>query len=165
MKLKGSCHCGSVRFEVTAAHPYPFMLCYCSICRKTAGAGGYSINLGADFASLNVAGDEYISVYRPILRNSQTGEEEVSPGERHFCSRCGSALWGWDPRWPELVHPHASAIDTPLPVPPVRTHMMLGSKAAWVPVNAQPHDKFFEAYPDESLAGWHRRHGLERWKP
>lgn len=161
MQLKGSCHCGAVRFEVAAPHPYPFLLCYCSICRKTGGSGGYGINLGAEFATLQVEGRDCISIYRPIMRDEERGTEETSPGERHFCSRCGSALWAWDPRWPDLVHPHASAIDTPLPVPPVRTHMMLGSKATWVPVHAQPHDRFFEIYPNESLAEWHRRHGLE----
>jgi hypothetical protein len=160
MQLQGSCHCGGVRFEVTAPHPYPFLLCYCSICRKTAGGGGYGINLGADYTSLKLQGSEFITIYRPRMRNEADGTEEVSPGERHFCSRCGSALWAWDPRWPELVHPHASAIDTPLPLPPQTSHMMLGSKASWVPVHAGPHDRFFEAYPDESLAEWHRRHGL-----
>lgn len=160
MQLQGSCHCGGVRFEVTAPHPYPFLHCYCSICRKTAGGGGYGINLGADYTSLKLQGSEFITVYRPRMRNEADGTEEVGPGERHFCSCCGSALWAWDPRWPELVHPHASAIDTPLPLPPQTSHMMLGSKASWVPVHAGPHDRFFETYPDESLAEWHRRHGL-----
>ena len=44
---------------------------------------------------------------------------------------CGSALWLYDKRWPDLVHPFASAIDTPLPVPPRSTHLML-IKAPWV---------------------------------
>jgi hypothetical protein len=35
-------------------------------------------------------------------------------GVVRFCSVCGSALWVWDPRWPERVHPFASAIDTDL---------------------------------------------------
>ncbi|MCP4010552.1 MAG: GFA family protein, partial [Proteobacteria bacterium] len=30
MLLKGSCHCGAVKFELESAHPYPFNLCYCS---------------------------------------------------------------------------------------------------------------------------------------
>ena len=47
MKLNGSCHCQAVRFTVDAASPCPYMRCYCSICRKTAGGGGYAINLGA----------------------------------------------------------------------------------------------------------------------
>lgn len=48
MLLKGSCHCGAVRFSVNSLHPYPYMRCYCSICRKTAGGGGYAINLAGD---------------------------------------------------------------------------------------------------------------------
>jgi hypothetical protein len=69
-------------------------------------------------------------------------------------------LWLYDPTWPDLVHPHASAIDTPLPEPPERVHIMLGSKAAWVQPDIRPGDERFDAYPDESLADWHRRHGM-----
>jgi hypothetical protein len=71
------------------------------------------------------------------------------------------ALWLWDPNWPELVHPHASAIDTPLPIPPERTHLMLGSKATWVEPNLGPRDKACDGYPAESIAEWHQRLGLE----
>ncbi|MGI9483619.1 MAG: GFA family protein, partial [Hyphomicrobiales bacterium] len=60
----------------------------------------------------------------------------------------------------ELIHPLASVIDTELPVPTERTHMMLGSKASWVPLNIGPNDKTFDEYPDESLAAWHERLGL-----
>ena len=160
MLLRGSCHCGAVRFSVHSPHPYPYNLCYCSICRKTAGGGGYAINLGADAESLEITGREYLKVYQARLHSS-SGETTVSPGHRNFCAECGSALWLWDPRWPDLIHPHASAIDTPLPVPPERTHIMLGSKANWVPVHAEENDRTFEEYPDESLAEWHRRLNLE----
>ncbi len=161
MLLEGSCHCGAVHFRVSSPHPYPFCLCYCSICRKTAGGGGYAINLGAEFETLEVEGREHIREYRARLRDEETGRETVSEARRSYCSECGSALWLWSPRWPELVHPHASAIDTPLPVPPERTHIMLGSKAPWVVVHADPQDKLFDEYPDESLAQWHQRLGLE----
>ena len=67
---------------------------------------------------------------------------------------------GDDPRWPELVHPFASAIDTPLPEAPAYVHMMLGSKANWVPVQAGPGDEHSDAYPPESLEEWHRAHGM-----
>ncbi|MNY41749.1 hypothetical protein D3C86_1765870 [compost metagenome] len=59
-----------------------------------------------------------------------------------------------------MIHPFASAIDTPLPVPPEHTHLMLGSKASWVEVEAQPADLQFDLYPEESLAQWHERLGL-----
>ena len=39
--LEGSCHCGAVHFTVRSHTPQPYMHCYCSICRKTAGGGGY----------------------------------------------------------------------------------------------------------------------------
>ena len=161
MELKGSCHCGSVKFSLHSPHPYPFNLCYCSICRKTAGGGGYAINLSGDYKTMKVTGKANLSVYRAKLRDEKTGKVTRSTGRRHFCKKCGSALWVWDPQWPELVHPFASAIDTELPVPPERTHLMLGSKAGWVPVLAGPRDKKFDEYPEESLAEWHQRLKLE----
>jgi hypothetical protein len=32
MELRGSCHCGAVRFRLDSATPYPYMACYCSNC-------------------------------------------------------------------------------------------------------------------------------------
>ena len=155
MKLQGSCHCGGVSFTVESAQPYPFMRCYCSICRKTAGGGGFAINLGADARTLKVKGKTHLRVYRARLDGAGK-----SSAQRHFCGVCGSALWVWDESWPELVHPHASAIDTELPVPPEHVHLMLGSKASWVEVEGKPRDARFEAYPDVSLAAWHEQRGL-----
>ena len=51
MKLEGSCHCRAVRFSLDPQSPYPDMRCYCSICRKTGGGGGYAINLMGDAAT------------------------------------------------------------------------------------------------------------------
>ena len=161
MHLEGSCHCGRVRFSLESAHPYPFDLCYCSICRKTAGSGGFGINLGGENATLDVDGREHINVYHARMVDPETGEASESPAERRFCKHCGSALWVWDPRWPALVHPFASAIDTELPVPPERTHLMLASKPSWVEVHAGAKDQRFDYYPKESLAEWHARLGLE----
>ena len=161
MELKGSCHCGAVRFSVHSPHPYPFNLCYCSICRKTAGGGGYAINLGANYSTLEVHGEDKVAVFHAKIRDKKTGAVKESPGERRFCSVCGSALWVWDPRWPDLVHPFASAIDTELPAAPERTHMMLSSKPAWVRVADDHDDKCVAAYPDESLSDWHLRLGLQ----
>jgi hypothetical protein len=154
MKLAGSCHCGAVRFSVTAYAPVPYLRCYCSICRKTAGGGGYAINLGAQAESLRVEGEDHVTVFHANI------DGEDSPAERRFCSRCGSALWVWDPRWPDLVHPFASAIDTPLPEPPESEHIMLGSKANWVRDDGGPADRRHDEYPTQSLEDWHRARGL-----
>lgn len=154
MQLDGSCHCGAVRFSVMAYAPVPYLRCYCSICRKTAGGGGYAINLGARADTLRVEGADNITIFHAII----DGEE--SKGERRFCSKCGSALWVYDPRWPDLVHPFASAIDTPLPAAPESEHMMLDSKANWVKAELATGDRHFEEFPDQSLEEWHRAHGL-----
>ena len=160
MHLDGSCHCGKITFSVESAQPVPFMRCYCSICRKTAGGGGYAINLGAVARSMTVTGERYLRIYRAQLRDEHGGGTHPSSARRYFCARCGSALWLWDPTWPELVHPHASAIDTPLPVAPQRVHCLVGSKASWVTVEGGLDDPCFEQYPSMSLAQWHRSKGL-----
>lgn len=154
MQLEGSCHCGAVRFKVESRTPYPYLRCYCSVCRKTAGGGGYAINLMGDAASLRIEGEASIAVYHAVIDGTR------SPAERRFCSRCGSALWLWDPRWPELIHPHASAIDTDLPVPPERAHIMLDHKASWVEPDIRQFDTVFSEYPDESIEDWHANRGL-----
>ncbi len=99
-------------------------------------------------------------MYRARIPGRESGALEESPARRHFCSICGSALWAWDPRWPELIHPFASAIDTDLPIPPQHTHLMVTSKASWVELRQAEEDKVFDGYPDESIAEWHSRLGL-----
>jgi hypothetical protein len=160
MKLNGSCHCGAIKFSLSSRHPYPYQRCYCSICRKTQGGGGYSINLAGDAHSLRVRGRKQISIYHARIREPGARRARISGGERHFCSVCGSALWLFDPEWPDLVHPFASAIDTPLPVPPEHTHLLLDSKAGWVELDKRRGDKSFQHYPQESIAQWHERLGL-----
>ena len=160
MHLEGSCHCRKVRFTVDAPEPVPFMRCYCSICRKTAGAGGDAINIGGHTHSMKVTGKRYLGIYRAQVQDGDGAKTHDSDARRYFCSKCGSALWAWDPRWPELVHPHASAIDTPLPPAPENVHIMLGSKASWVKVEGGAEDPRFDEYPNMSLAQWHEARGL-----
>src|SRR5439155_13794903 len=97
MHLEGSCHCGAVTFSVEAMSPVPFMHCHCSICRKTAGSGGYAINLGADATTLKVRGARHLGRYQALMR--EPGQRtRRSKAERRFCAKCGSPLWLWDPR-------------------------------------------------------------------
>jgi hypothetical protein len=154
MLLEGSCSCGAVRFRAESPEPYPYLRCYCSICRKTAGGGGYAINLGALADTLEIESEGSICVYQAKI------DGELSSAQRHFCRNCGSALWVFDPHWPELVHPFASAIDTPLPNPPERVHIMLDYAAPWCEIPSGVNEEHFREFPEESLADWHRRHGL-----
>src|SRR5690242_8244708 len=112
MQLKGSCHCGVIRFSLNSHTPYPFMRCYCSICRKTGGGGGYAINVMGEADTLKVDGTEHIGTYQARIPDSK-GTIRRSSAQRHFCRECGSALYIRDRRWPHWVYPMASAIDTP----------------------------------------------------
>jgi hypothetical protein len=103
------------------------MYCYCSIYRKTAGGGGYAINLGGLSGTLEVEGEDSISVYQARIDE----ERNLSLSRRHFCSHCGSALWDYDPNWPELIHPFASAVDTPLPKSSEKVRIILNYAAPW----------------------------------
>lgn len=159
LSLKGSCRCGAVGFTLDSHTPQPYQLCYCTICRKTAGGGGYAINIMGVAASLHVRGRDAIGVYRAEIADDD-GACETSEGERNFCTRCGTALWLFDPRWSELIHPFASAIDTDLPVPSERVHLMLRFKAEWVEPDVGAIDRCFEKYPEQSIEDWHRSRGL-----
>jgi len=147
-----------VRFEVSSLHPQPYQRCYCSICRKAGGGGGFLVNIEADATTLKVEGEEHVETYRAIITGD--GERRESHHQRKFCRKCGCHLYAFNERWPKLLHPVAGAIDTSLPEPPEYVHLMEGSKASWVRVEGTPNDAHFEEYPEESLADWHRKRGL-----
>lgn len=156
MLLEGSCHCGAVKFSVESHTPYPYMRCYCSVCRKTAGGGGYAINIMGDHDTLKVKGRKFVAEYRAKI------DGKKSDARRNFCVRCASALWVWDPRWGQWVYPFASAIDTPLPKPPEVQHIMLDFKAPWVELPPKgTKNKRFDEYPKESIADWHSDRKLD----
>ena len=88
----------AVRFSVDSPMPYSYQACYCSICRKTTGGGGYTINLDGDSSSLRVEGEENMIAFQARVQNPEDEEASTSPATRHFCSLCGSALWLYDLR-------------------------------------------------------------------
>ncbi|RUS16267.1 Mss4-like protein [Endogone sp. FLAS-F59071] len=174
MELQGSCHCGKVTFSVTSTGPVPFMWCYCSICRKCQGGGGYTINILGDMDTLKVEGMEHVKIYRAILDKSLPKEKQElwwlhpntpssrspSGNRRHFCGECGSHLWAWNPAWGHWCYPYASAIDTPLPEPKAEDvmHIMQNYKPNWVLAPPVDGKTVFEEYPNTGLEEWHKKH-------
>lgn len=154
LRLEGSCRCGAVGFALDSHTPYPYQRCYCSICRKSAGGGGYAINIMGVAATLALRGGDAVWMWRATIDGHQ------GSAERHFCRRCGAPLWVSDRQWPELIHPFASAIDTALPPPPATVHLLLRDKAPWVAPQIGPDDECFEGYPALSIEEWHKRRDL-----
>jgi hypothetical protein len=154
MKLEGSCQCEKVKFTVDSHTPYPYMICYCSICRKVAGGLG-ACNIMGERKSLRVRGRNNIRSYHATIR--EKGKRPIkSSATRWFCERCGTHLYLLDDEWPDGVWPNAAAIDTPLPVPPKRVQIMVQYKPKWVPL--VPGAKKLRRYPELSIADWHKRY-------
>jgi len=138
MLLEGSCHCGAVKFSVESTTPYPYMRCYCSICRKRWW-GGYAINIIGrcqDPGSGRGAAPAHLPGH--ALPDEQ-GEVKPSEARRHFCRECGSALCFRPALGVNVVYPSLGPRDIrhALPKPPEDTaaNIMLefaapGSRAA-----------------------------------
>ena len=154
MRLEGSCRCGAISFRVDSHTPYPYQRCYCSICRKSAGAGGYAINIMGRSDTLKVKGRGALGVWNASI------DGHKGSADRYYCKRCGTPLWVSDEQWPELVHPFASAIDTELPKAPSSVHLLLRDKASWVEPQIGANDDCFDGYPELSIEDWHKKYGL-----
>jgi len=159
MKLNGSCHCGAVEFHLQSSTPVPYQLCACTICRKVGGYSG-SVNLGGIASTLEITkGKDLLKIYTATKDRGKPEAQECT-SERNFCSECSSMLWLWDKTWPELIHPFASAIDTPLPVPESMVCVMGASKPAWVRW-PEGEKQTFDMYGDAgSIEQWHKKRGL-----
>ena len=79
MRLEGSCRCGAVSFSVDSHTPYPYQRCYCSICRKSAGGGGYAINIMGVADTLIVKGNSALGVWNAPIDGHR------GSADRHYC--------------------------------------------------------------------------------
>lgn len=64
MELLGSCHCQAIKFKLLSKTPYPYIHCYCSICRKTDGGTGAAINIMGQASTFRILqGAERLKIY------------------------------------------------------------------------------------------------------
>ncbi len=114
---RGTCLCGAVRYEFTAAFEL-MMHCHCSMCRKHHGAPF------ATFAAAPFTAFRWLS-----------GEHEVAAfassehGRRFHCRRCGSVTPTLLPEAGFAIAP-AGGLETDPGIRP-QAHMFVGSKAPW----------------------------------
>jgi hypothetical protein len=125
-RIRGSCLCGGVRFEITG----PFLragFCHCSRCRKHSGAqAGVQGRVRAEDFRL-LSGDDLIRVY-----------ETRGHAAKAFCTVCGSSLFGGD--WPggaEISVRLGSLDDDPGIRPQYRS--FVDSKASWDTIDDDLH--------------------------
>lgn len=134
--LRGGCLCGAVRYTVDAPIEQAEH-CFCTMCRKAHGAA-FSTNALVPTASLDIQGQEQLSVYRS------------SPNrEKLFCSRCGSQLFIRRLNAPEGMVIALGSLDDDPGIRPGRS-VFAASKAAWI--NPPPELPVFGIYPGHDAA-------------
>ena len=117
--VKGSCLCGGIEFEITAA-PRGATHCHCSRCRKTRGTG-HATNLILPLDGLRFTrGEELLTKYR---------YPQAQFFAHWFCRVCGSTMPRFDEGRGFTVVP-MGAFDEDPGVRPGR-HIHVASKAPW----------------------------------
>jgi hypothetical protein len=117
MTMKGSCLCGTVRYEITGAFAV-IGHCHCSICRKAHGAAFATWGILGDPQQFRwTSGAEFVERYRS------------SPArQRCFCRKCGSPLAAsHDGEVSEVVLGNIDGDPGGRPT----EHIFTGSKAPW----------------------------------
>ena len=128
--LSGRCHCGAVRYQMSAdvAH---HSLCHCTDCRRASGAPAVSWAL----------------VKRDDIRiEGQPKAYASSPGtQRLFCSDCGTSLFFVNEAiFPGMIDVQSATLDDPDAIP-MQGQIQTAERIGWMAIlDTLP---AFERYP------------------
>jgi hypothetical protein len=121
--LRGSCACGSVRYEIRGDLVGPVTYCHCWRCRKHSGSS-FGTTAGVRSADFVVSSGE------ELLRSW-----ESSPGTRRFFAGCcGSPIFKRVDDVPQVLGIRLGTLDSD-PSRRAELHFMVGSKAPWVEIH------------------------------
>ena len=120
--LKGSCLCGSVKYEVDRK-PVLMYHCHCTACRAASGAS-YVTNVIVPTAGLRITTED-----------APLEAFESSPGKRrYFCSTCGSPIYSHGQSTKNFVSLRSGTlVDDPGIRPSY--HAYVAFKAPWVTID------------------------------
>ena len=117
--MKGGCHCGAIRYEVSGL-PFDSDYCHCRDCQRTTGAPfGAWMDLKTD----------------QVHWSSKEPTEYVSSEyiRRGFCPGCGSSLSYRSTRYPDYFTLSIASLDDPDLVRPTY-HIHTGSQVSWLTI-------------------------------
>jgi hypothetical protein len=120
--VTGGCHCGAVRYRVTAPADE---VCHrhCSICCRVHGAAFASFAIVPPGNFIITAGTEQLTRY------------DSTPGvQRYFCSRCGGHVYGDVDKLPDIrfyIIGTLNGGDHPGHARGKERHIHVGSKMPW----------------------------------
>lgn len=118
MTINGSCHCGTVKFQVTGP-VHRFTNCHCPDCRKINGSAyGASMVVASEGFTITAGGDN-LTAY------------ESSPRKfRCFCRTCGAHVYARMDYKPEVVIVRAGLLEGDPGLRP-QNHIWVSQKAPW----------------------------------
>ncbi|SMF33135.1 Uncharacterized conserved protein [Tistlia consotensis] len=116
LPLAGGCHCGALRYEVTAA-PLDSGYCHCRICQRLSGAPAMV------WASVRLGAFRYTKGRPRIYRSSDWGRRE-------FCGDCGSQLAFRTAGPSATLDINLPTLDVPERLAP-RRHTWVTSRLSW----------------------------------
>ena len=109
MTRTAHCCCGSLRAEVTGERTF-LGVCHCTECQRRTGS---AFGVGTYFPKEQVHTEGPSKVY---VRSSDSGRKI----EHHFCPDCGSTVFWYSERFPDLIGiPVGAFADPSMPRPPV----------------------------------------------
>jgi hypothetical protein len=115
-RLRGSCLCGLVSYEVPDSFEYSF-LCHCSNCRRATGAAA------KPFAGIKSDWFRFVSGGDRVMRYGGGANHDA------HCEQCGSLLYS-RVRGGAYLHVTLGTLIDPPSIRPA-AHIFVGSKAPW----------------------------------
>ena len=116
--LKGSCYCGTVKYE-SRGRLFKFANCHCPDCRKFTGSAFAAVLVAEAKGFTIVSGEDHVIPY------------ESSPGKRRcFCKTCGCHLFARAEQRPGMVLLRAGSLDVDPQIKP-ECHIWVNVKAPW----------------------------------
>ena len=120
--VTGGCHCGAVRYRVTAPAD-EVCHCHCSICRRVHGAAFASFAIVPPARFVVTEGADRLTCY------------DSTPGvRRYFCARCGAQIYGDVDKLPDIRFYTIGTLDGgvhPGHAPGRERHIYVSSKIPW----------------------------------
>ena len=113
----GGCHCGAVRYEMTAEVAH-HALCHCTDCRKASGAPATAWAMAA--------ADQVTITGEPVTYASS------EHGRRLFCGACGTSLFYTnDVVFPGMIDVQSATLDDPDAIP-LQAQIQTAERIGWM---------------------------------
>ena len=113
----GGCHCGAVRYEMTAEVAH-HALCHCTDCRKASGAPAVAWAMAA--------ADQVTITGKPLTYASS------EHGRRLFCGACGTSLFYTnDVVFPGMIDVQSATLDDPDAIP-LQAQIQTAERIGWM---------------------------------